>query len=77
MADTLEDLSVDVDIDTTTGDHDKFAHYVLKESIVHSSMTGDPILALCGKVWTPKDRPDKYPVCPECKKIYEGLPHGN
>lgn len=75
MADTLEDLSVieDLKIDTDNGDHDKFSHYVRKEDIVESSLNGTAVIALCGKVWTPNDRPDKFPVCPECKDIYEGL----
>ena len=39
-------------------------------------MTGEPVRALCGKVWTPGRDPSKYPVCPDCQRIYEGLPPG-
>ncbi len=56
------------------GDAERFSHYVRKEKIVESAITGEPVVALCGKVWTPGRDPQKFPVCPECKKIYEGLP---
>ncbi len=59
------------------GDHDKFSHYVRKEKILESAMTGNPVIALCGKVWVPGHDPEKYPVCPDCKKIFEGLPGGD
>ena len=55
------------------GDHERFAHYVRKEKIVESAVTGEPVTALCGKVWVPGRNPDKFPVCPTCKEIYEGL----
>jgi hypothetical protein len=59
------------------GDHDRFAHYVAKGSIVDSMVTGTPVQALCGKVWVPSRDPKKYPVCPICKEIYDGLPPGD
>lgn len=31
------------------------------------------VVALCGKVWVPKHDPSKYPVCPDCKRIYEEM----
>ena len=55
------------------GDHDLFAHYVQKEKILESAVTGKPVIALCGKVWVPGRDPEKFPVCPECKKIYDSL----
>ncbi|MFT8636552.1 MAG: DUF3039 domain-containing protein [Pseudoclavibacter sp.] len=55
------------------GDHDRFAHYVRKDTIVESAVTGVPVIALCGKVWVPGRDPEKFPVCPECKEIYESL----
>ena len=58
------------------GDHEKFAHYVQKDKIVESAVTGSPVIALCGKVWVPNRDPGKFPVCPECKDIYEGLSDG-
>ena len=32
-----------------------------------------PVVALCGKVWVPGRDPKKFPVCPVCKEIYDGL----
>ena len=58
------------------GDHERFAHYVRKEKILESAVTGDPVIALCGKVWVPGRDPKKFPVCPMCKEIYEGLAPG-
>ncbi len=55
------------------GDHDLFSHYVKKEKILESALSGEPVIALCGKVWTPGRDPEKFPVCPECKEIYESL----
>ena len=55
------------------GDHEKFAHYVKKDKIVESAVMGNAVVALCGKVWIPSRDPQKFPVCPTCKEIYEGL----
>ena len=61
---------------TDDGDHDKFSHYVQKDKIVESAVMGAPVVALCGKVWIPNRDPGKFPVCPQCKAIFEGLPTG-
>ena len=58
------------------GDHERFAHYVPKDRIVSSAVEGTPVRALCGKLWVPNRDPKKFPVCPECKEIYEKLPRG-
>ena len=55
------------------GDHERFAHYVLKDKIVESAVTGEPVIALCGKVWVPSRDPNKFPVCPDCKAVYESI----
>ena len=67
----LEELLNGEQIDD--GDHDRFAHYVQKEKIVESAVTGKPVRALCGKVWVPGRDPQKFPICPDCKKIYDTL----
>jgi hypothetical protein len=66
----------DVRVDTSHGDHERFAHYVDKNEMMESAVFGTPIKALCGKVWVPSRDPKKFPVCPECKEIYESLPPG-
>lgn len=55
------------------GDDERYAHYVRKDKIMASALSGDPVIALCGKVWVPGRDPKKYPVCPTCKAIYEGI----
>ena len=55
------------------GDHERFAHYVRKERILQSAVSGTPVIALCGKVWVPGRDPSRFPVCPVCKEIYDGL----
>jgi hypothetical protein len=62
--------------DVEAGDHERFAHYVRKEKIVESAVTGAAVIALCGKVWVPTRDPGRFPVCPECREIFESLPPG-
>jgi len=59
--------------DGGNGDADRFAHYVSRDRIAESKMTGRPVVALCGKVWVPKREPTHYPVCPDCKRIYDEM----
>jgi hypothetical protein len=58
------------------GDHERFSHYVKKDKILESALSGAPVIALCGKVWVPGRDPNKFPVCPSCREIFEGLPPG-
>lgn len=55
------------------GDHERYSHFVKKDKIVESAVLGNAVLALCGKVWVPSRDPEKFPVCPSCKEIYEQL----
>ena len=70
---TLERTQTETAPQTDSGDHERFAHYVRKEKIVASAMSGEPVTALCGKIWVPGRDPKRFPVCPMCKEIYEGL----
>lgn len=56
---TLEPVVADTD--------DLTAHYAAKADIVRAHVTGQPIRALCGKVWTPSRDPAGAPVCPVCE----------
>ena len=67
----LEELLEQEQVDE--GDHERYSHYVQKEKILKSALSGKPVIALCGKVWTPGRDPQKFPVCPTCKEIYEGM----
>lgn len=67
----LEEVT-NVSIDN--GDHERFAHYVKKDKILQSALSGEEVIALCGKKWVPGRDPQKFPICPDCKKIYDGIP---
>jgi hypothetical protein len=56
------------------GDHERFSHYADREKIMEAMVNGTPVRALCGKVWVPSRDPQRFPVCPECKEIYESIP---
>jgi hypothetical protein len=58
------------------GDHDRFAHYVDRSKLTEAYVLGTPVIALCGKVWVPSRDPSRFPVCPECKRLYEMGPEG-
>ena len=58
------------------GDHERYAHYVRKDRAMQSAVEGTPVVALCGKVWTPVRNPDRFPICPICKEIYMRLGNG-
>jgi hypothetical protein len=53
-------------VDTDGGDHDRFAHYARKADITRAYVTGEAIVALCGKKWVPTRDPTRYPICPTC-----------
>ena len=40
---------------------------------MRSAVEGVAVIALCGKKWIPNRDPQKYPVCPSCKEIFEAL----
>jgi len=78
LASSVETLTPDGEtitkpVDTDPGDHDKFAHYVRKDQITESAVTGKAVRAICGKKWVPTRKPDEFPVCPDCKRIYDQL----
>ena len=55
------------------GDEDRFAHYVPKDKLMDAMVTGTPIRALCGKLWIPSRDPERFPLCPMCKEIFESM----
>lgn len=73
QTDVLEDR---LTVPTDEGDHERFSHYAPKDKVMEAMVMGTPVTALCGKTWVPSRSPEKFPVCPECKEIWESLPHG-
>jgi hypothetical protein len=61
---------------TEDGDHERFSHYVPKDKLTEAMVMGTPVRALCGKIWVPSRDPQRYPVCPTCKEIWQKLPKG-
>ena len=55
-------------------DTPKFFHYVKRNQIVDSAISGNMVQALCGETFpvTKQARPGS-PVCPECEEIYKRL----
>jgi hypothetical protein len=53
------------------GDHDRYAHFARKDDVTRAYVTGEAIVALCGKKWVPTRDPKGYPLCPTCKERKE------
>ena len=64
-------------VPTDEGDHERFSHYVPKDKLMEGMINGTPVVALCGKVWVPSRNPERYPVCPECKEIWDSMKAGD
>ena len=76
--DVLEDTRVVEELQhLEDGDHERFSHYVPKDKLMEAMVNGTPVVALCGKVWVPSRDPQKGPVCPDCKEIWESRPDGD
>lgn len=60
-----------VDYRYDNGDHERFSHYVPKDKLMAAMIEGTPVRALCGKLWVPSRDPERFPICPECKEIYD------
>jgi hypothetical protein len=74
----LEDTSTEErTVPTDNGDHERLSHYVPKDKLMDAMVNGTPVVALCGKVWIPSRDPQKFPVCPECKEIWESMSEGD
>ncbi len=69
-----EDLRQDRQtVPTDEGDHERFSHYVDKDKLTEAMVMGTPVIALCGKVWVPSRSPEKFPVCPDCKEVWDSF----
>lgn len=53
---------------TGRGEPDAVAHIVMREDQMRGYLTGEPIEALCGKVWVPTRDYAGLPVCERCVK---------
>ena len=64
------DTDTKVVVNTSNGDHDRFAHYAPKDEITYAIINGTEITALCGKTWVPAHDPAGLTICPPCEQIY-------
>ncbi|MFC4336405.1 DUF3039 domain-containing protein [Salininema proteolyticum] len=55
------------------GDEERFSHYVPREKLMQAMLDGIPVKALCGKMWVPTRDPERFPICPTCKEIFEQM----
>lgn len=58
---------------TSRGDSDEYAHIVMKDDQMRGYLTGEPIQALCGKIWVPSRDYEGLPVCQTCSEVRERL----
>jgi hypothetical protein len=54
----------------------RYAHYVDDRKATGAYIEGTPLTALCGYTWVPSRDPQKFPVCPECQRLYDLGPEG-
>ena len=40
-------------------------------TLTEAYVSGTPVIALCGKVWVPSRDPERFPICPESKCLYD------
>jgi hypothetical protein len=59
---------------TDTGNPDGLAHYTRKDGIVDAMVDGTTLLTFCGIRIVPSRDPERYPVCPACKEVFDSLP---
>ena len=71
FTDTLNETKADTEL--SGEDRDRFSHYVEKDQVAEAYIMGTPVIALCGKIWVPSRDPEKFPVCPQCKEIFNSL----
>ena len=55
------------------GDADRFAHYVSRDRIAESSSPAGPWSRCAARSGCRSTTPSQYPVCPDCKRIYEEM----
>jgi hypothetical protein len=63
-------------VDLEPGDSERFSHYAKKGDITRAYIEGTSVIALCGKVWVPNRDPSRFPLCPECKRLFGLGPNG-
>jgi hypothetical protein len=75
---TIEDQRTELSNDD--GDHERFSHIIIvpkgqnaQAVLTEARIYGFPCQALCGKQWVPTRDPEKFPMCPDCARMYEEI----
>jgi hypothetical protein len=68
-----EFLDTGLSTNKKNSNNEKWSHYAESTSVTESYVLGTPVRALCGKIFIATRDPEKFPVCPICKKIVEAL----
>jgi hypothetical protein len=64
--------------ESTRDESPELFHYVRKEKITESAVTGSYVVALCGEVFpVTKSAKPGSPVCPDCKRVFDKMPGGD
>lgn len=58
-------------VEVGTSDPSKVSHFVKKRVHADAYIFGAEVEALCGHRFVPTQNPEKLPVCPPCKTIFE------
>jgi hypothetical protein len=58
---------------TSQDDSDEYAHIVMRDDQMRGYVSGEPIEALCGKVWVPSRDYQRRPVCQACVEVRDRL----
>ena len=66
MADTDSTTLRRPETRTSHGDSDDYAHIVMRDDQMRGYVSGEPIKALCGKLWVPSRDYQGLPVCQAC-----------
>lgn len=64
------------EVRTSQGDSDEVAHIVMKDDQMRGYVAGQPIKALCGKVWVPTRDYSGLPVCEQCTAARDRIVSG-
>lgn len=67
----FEEIVNNLPVDSDSSD--PFAHYVDKDEMMKGMVYGQPVMALCGKIWVPARDGSGFPVCPECAEVYDSF----
>ncbi len=64
------------EVRTSQGDSDEVAHIVMKNDQMRGYVAGEPIKALCGKVWVPTRDYAGLPLCERCSAARDRIVSG-